>query len=102
MSRWWKKFKVKQKKTTPDFNERRRVFREATRKGELKKIQKDLKEITGKKEKMGEDTMLNIDKALIIEKPYLLQRGEFLKKTKKVTDRTAAHLKTYEDVYKKK
>tara|TARA_R100001086_G_C11737963_1_gene231613 strand:- start:134 stop:400 length:267 start_codon:yes stop_codon:yes gene_type:complete len=88
MSRWWKKFKVKQKKTTPDFNKRRRVFREATRKGEVASIQKELRSVTGEREKMSGNIMK--DKAAVT------------KKASKALDRTQKHLKTYEDVYKKK
>jgi len=100
MSRWWKKFKVKQKKTTPDFNKRRAAFRGASRKIEADSIKKELKAVTGKNEKMGEDTILDVDRTLV-KKHHMLQ-GDFLKKASKAVDRTQKHLKRYEDIYKKK
>tara|TARA_Y100001951_G_scaffold24281_1_gene18736 strand:+ start:155 stop:451 length:297 start_codon:yes stop_codon:yes gene_type:complete len=98
MSRWWKKFKVKQKKTTPDFNKRRAAFRGASRKIEVDSIKKELKAVTGKDEKIGKNVFRDIDETLV--KRNL--RGDYLKKVKKATDRTADHLKRYEDIYKKK
>ena len=88
MSRWWKKFKVKQKKTTPDFNKRRAAFRGASRKIEVDSIQKELKAVTGEREKMSGNIMK--DKAAI------------MKKANKAMDRTTKHLERYEDIYKKK
>jgi len=88
MSRWWKKFKVKQKKTTPDFNKRRAAFRGASRKIEVDSIQKELRAVTGEKEKMSGNIMK--DKAAI------------MRKADKAMDRTQKHLERYEDIYKKK
>ena len=102
MSRWWKKFKVKQKKTTPDFNKRRKAFRGVTRKMEVESIQKDLKEITGKKEKIGEDTQLSIDRAVIKSPHYRYGDLDWLRKASKAIKRTQKHIKGYEDIYKKK
>ena len=103
MSRWWKKFKVKQKKTTPDFNKRRAAFRGASRKIEVDSIKKELKAVTGKNEKIGKNVFRDIDRTIVkddIRTGNL--RGDFLKRVKKVTDRTAKHLDRYEDIYKKK
>jgi hypothetical protein len=107
MSRWWKKFKVKQKKTTPDFNKRRKAFRGVTRKMEVESIQKDLKEITGKKEKMASpdtrgDTVLSVERAIIKDPHYKYGDIDWLKKASKAIKRTRKHLDKYEDIYKKK
>jgi len=88
MSRWWKKFKVKQKKTTPDFNKRRQAFRGASRTIEKDSIQKELQAVTKEKKKMSGNIMKD--------------NADIIRRAGKVIDRTQKHLERYEDIYKKK
>jgi hypothetical protein len=85
MSRWWKRFKVKQK-TTPDINKRRAAFRGATRRVQMDSLRKEAKAIR----KEGEGARLSA-----------AGQEKYVKRTKKLTERTEKHIKDFEDIYKK-